>query len=100
MSYWEPQSALDCHDLDYVGLTLLSRRGDYFVAGVATRNGRPAVTGVEVADKLVQIDALPTHGASREAIFAAMHGNAGVSRSLVLERAGSKIQVRARVTAF
>ena len=100
MSYWEPQSALDCHDLDYVGLTLLSRRGDYFVAGVATRNGRPAVTGVEVADKLVQIDALPTYGASREAIFAAMHGNAGETRSLVLERAGSKIQVRARVTAF
>ena len=100
MSYWDPQSALDSHDLDYVGLTLLSRHGDYFVAGIAARHGRPAVTGVEVADKLVQIGALPTRDASREAIFAALHGKAGEIRSLVLERAGSRVQVRARVTAF
>ncbi len=100
MSYWEPQSALDSHDLEYIGLTLLSKHGDYYVAGIAARGGRPAVSGVQVGDKLVQIGALTTHGASREAIFAAMRGKAGETRSLVLERAGRRVQVRTRVTAF
>ena len=100
MSWWEPQSALDCHDLDYVGLTLSSRLGEYFVAGIAARNGRPTVTGVQVGDKLVQIGSLPTHGAGREAIFAAMHGKAGEIRSLVLERAGGRVLVQTRVTGF
>jgi hypothetical protein len=100
MSYWEPQSPLDSHDLDYVGLTLSSRHGEYFVAGVAARNGRPTVTGVQLGDKLVRIGTLPTHGAGHEAIFAAMHGKAGEIRSLVLERAGSRVQVQTSVTGF
>jgi hypothetical protein len=100
MSYWERQSPLDPHDLDFVGLTLLFRRGDYFVGGIATRDGRPTVMGIQVGDKLLQIDALQTHGASREAVFAAMHGKAGERRSLILERKASRIQVQSRVTAF
>jgi hypothetical protein len=100
MSYWEQQSALDSHDLDYVGLTLLSRRGEYYVAGIAQRDGLPAVKGVQVGDKLVRIGVLKTHGASREAIFGAMHGKPGEMRSLLLERQGSRIQVRASVTGF
>jgi hypothetical protein len=100
MSYWEPQSPLDAHDLDYIGLTLLSRHGEYFVAGIAARDGRPTVTGVQVGDRLVQIGVLQTQGASREAIFAAMHGKAGEVRSLILERAGKRLQARAKVTAF
>lgn len=100
ISYWEPQSAFDPHDLDFVGLTLLFRHGEYFVGGIATRDGRPAVMGVQVGDKLMQIDTLQTHGASREAIFAAMHGKPGEIRSLVLEREGSRIQVQTPVAAF
>jgi hypothetical protein len=100
ISYWEPQSALDPHDLDFVGLTLLFRHGEYFVGGIATRDGRPTVLGVQAGDKLLQIGTLQTHGASREAIFAAMHGKPGEIRSLVLEREGSRIQVQTPVTAF
>jgi hypothetical protein len=100
MSYWEQEGVPDSEDLNYVGLTLLSRGGDYYVAGIADRNDRPAVTGVQAGDKLVQIDALTTRRASPNAIFAAMHGEAGEVRSLVLERQGSRIQVQARVTAF
>jgi hypothetical protein len=100
MSYWEHQGAPDPDDLNYVGLTLLSRQGDYYVAGIADRKGGAAVTGVQAGDKLVQIGVLPTHGASREAIFDAMHGNAGEPRLLVLERHGSRIQVQTSVTAF
>jgi hypothetical protein len=100
MSYWEPQSALDPDDFNYVGLTLVSRLGEYYVAGIAVRNGRPVVTGVQVGDKLVQVGMQPTHGASRQAIFAAMHGKAGEYRALVLERQGTIIRVQTRVTAF
>jgi hypothetical protein len=48
----------------------------------------------------VQIGALTTKGASREAFFGAMHGKAGETRSLVLERQGSRIQVQTSVTGF
>jgi hypothetical protein len=99
-SYWERQSALDAHDLDYVGLTLLSRHGEYLVGGIATQNGEATVADVHVGDKLVQIGELRTHGASREAIFAAMHGKPGVVRRLVVDRDGRLIQINASVTAF
>ncbi len=100
MSYWEPQSATDAEDLNYIGLTLLSKRGDYYVAGVAIRDDRPTVKGVQVGDKLVRIGDLPTHGASRAALLGAMRGNAGETRWLELDRAGSRVQVQATVTAF
>jgi Aspartyl protease len=100
MSYWDAQSALDNHDLDYVGLTLRFTHGEYFVEGITTQEGRPTVLGAQVGDKLVQIGKLQTQGASREAIFAALHGHAGETRSLVLERQGSRIQLQTTVAAF
>jgi hypothetical protein len=100
MSYWERQSALDPHDLDYVGLTLQSRHGDYFIGRVATRGGWPAVTGAQVGDKLVQIGMLQTHGASREALFGAMHGKPRAVRRLVVDRDGRLIEIKTSVTAF
>jgi hypothetical protein len=56
---------------------LLARHGEYFIGGIATREGRPTVMGARLGDKLVQIGTPQTHGASWEAIFAAMHGKAG-----------------------
>jgi hypothetical protein len=100
MSYWERQSALDPHDLDYVGLTLLSKHGEYYVGRIAARGGRPTVAGAQVGDRLVQVGTLQAHGASREALFAAMHGKPGAVRQLVVERDGRLIQIRASVTAF
>ena len=99
MSYWEPQSALDV-DFDYLGLTLAWRHGEYYVAGIAAHDGRATVKDVQVGDKLVQIGKLQTRGASREAVFAAMHGKPGESRSLVLERAGGQFRTHARIVAF
>lgn len=99
VSYWVRQNAPG-EDLDYIGLTLTARDGDYFVAGIASHNGKPAVEGVQAGDKLIQIGALRTHGAARQAIFAAMHGRAGERRSLILERNGRQIQLEASVIAF
>jgi len=100
MSYWQRQSVLDPHDLDYIGLTLIFKHGEYFVGGIAARDGRPSVVGAQVGDKVVQIGTLQTRGASREAIFAAMHGKGGETRPVILERDGGRVLLQARVTAF
>jgi hypothetical protein len=100
LSYWVRQSAPDPHDLNYIGLTLTSRHGEYFVAGIATKDAQPTVQGVQVGDKLLQIGALHTSGASREVIFAAMHGKPGEIRSLILERDNRRIRLPVKVTAF
>jgi hypothetical protein len=97
---WVPQRRRVPDELDYIGLTLISRHGEYFVGAIATRGGKPAVDGAQVGDQLVRIGALRTQGASREAMFAAMRGRPGELRSLILERDGRKLRLQTRVTAF
>jgi hypothetical protein len=98
--YWIRQTTLDPHDLDCIGLTLAFKHGEFFVAGVVTQNGKPTVQGVQVGDKLVQIGAQRANGASREAMFAAMHGKPAERRLVILERDGKQFQLEAHVTAF
>jgi C-terminal processing protease CtpA/Prc len=102
MTYWEHQSDLDPHDLDQVGLTLERRDAQegYFIAGIAEKDGKPAVEGVRVGDKLIQVDDLLLADATRGAVFAALHGKPGTVRRLVLERGGKQFSVKARTSAF
>jgi hypothetical protein len=99
-SYWLKQRDLDPHDLDQVGVTLATRNGAYFVTAVVTQNGKPTVEGVHVGDKIVQIGGLQTSIATWGAIFSAMHGKPGETRSLVLQRQGKTVIVQAKVAAF
>jgi hypothetical protein len=100
--YWKPQADLNPHDLDQVGLTLARRdgRAGYFVAGIATKDGVPTVHGVHVGDRLVQIGNLVVSGATRGALFNALHGSPGEVRTLVIDRNGRRVTVRTRITAF
>ena len=100
MSYWERVSDLDPNDLDQVGVTLEKRRDGYFIAGIAEKAGKPTVDAVRVGDKLIQVDGVLLSGATRGAIFAALHGEPGSVRMLVLERDGQQLTVPAKVTAF
>ena len=100
VSYWSAQSALDPHDLDQVGLTLTYKHGSYFVAGIATQDGKSTVENVQVGDKLLQIGDMPTSTSSWGSVFTAMHGRPGESRTLYLERNGKKFTSRATVTRF
>ncbi len=100
MTYWAPQTALDPHDLDQVGLTLKSQRGEYFVAAIATQNGKSTVESVRAGDKLLQIGALQTGTATWGAIFSAMHGKPGEIRTLLLERDNRQFTVQAKVVRF
>ena len=100
MSYWMRQTDPETDDLHQVGLTLRFEAGDYFVAGIARRNGVATVEGVLPGDRLVRVDGLDTRGATRGAVFHALHGNPGDLHRLVLERPSRRLTVAAPVTAF
>jgi hypothetical protein len=100
MMYWLKQSDPDAHDLDQVGLTLRSEGSVFVVAAVATKNGKATVEGVLPGDKLIRVGELELGKATWGAIYDAMHGKPGESRSLILERGGNRVTVAAKVTAF
>jgi hypothetical protein len=99
-SYWLKQANPEANDLDQVGLTLRSEHGEYFVEAVARKNGTPTVEGVLPGDRLIRIGDLETKAATWGGIYEAMHGRPGEIRKLVVDRAGSRITVAARVTRF
>ena len=98
--YWERQAETETHELDQVGLTLRFEKGEYVVDAIARKNGLPTVQGVRPGDRLTRIGDLDTRGATWGAVFQAMHGEPGEARTLVLERAGTRVTVATRVTAF
>ena len=98
--YWLRQADPDTTDQDQIGLTLRAQGGSYFVAAIATKNGVPSVSGVEIGDRLIKIGDLEATNTSFGAIYGAMHGRAGETRVLLLERNGTQITVTARVTGF
>ncbi|HEV3059848.1 MAG TPA: PDZ domain-containing protein [Vicinamibacterales bacterium] len=102
MTYWARASSLDPHDLDQVGVTLERRDKEegYFIAGIAEKDGAQTVEGIRIGDKLIQVGDLRLAGATRGAIFSALHGKAGTVRVLILEREGRQVTVRAKTTAF
>jgi len=102
MTYWERGGDLDPHDLDQVGVTLETRDTEkgYFIAGIVEKEGKPTVEGIQVGDKLVQIDDLRVNTATRGAVFSALHGKPGTIHALVLERAGKQVTLLAKTSAF
>jgi hypothetical protein len=100
MTYWQRQRDLDPHDLDQVGVTLERRDTGYFIAGVAEKDGNATVQGVRAGDRLVQVDAFRLDGATRGAVFSALHGRPDSVHVLVVERDGKPVTVAAKVTAF
>jgi len=100
MIYWEQQTELDPHDLDQVGVTLEKRDTGYFIAGIAEKDGKPTADAVQVADRLIQVGDLQVSGATRGAIFAALHGKPCNVRTLIVEQNGKRLNVPAKVTAF
>jgi hypothetical protein len=99
-SYWLRQTALDPHDLDQIGLTLALKDGYYFVAAIASKNGKPAVEGVQIGDKLLQVDDLQLSNSTWGAIFSAMHGKPGDMRILRMERNGETFTAQPRIKEF
>jgi hypothetical protein len=89
----------ESHDMDLVGLTLRPEDdGSYTVIGVvATKAGEPAVEGVEAGDKLLRIEGLETTGETMGTVVDALRGEPGETRTLILDRGGKQLEVRAPV---
>ncbi|MDD5563771.1 MAG: PDZ domain-containing protein [Thermoanaerobaculaceae bacterium] len=101
MTYWDERSALPAGDFDTVGLTLRPEvGGGYTVAGVAAKDGRAAVAGVEPGDALVSVDGFEVAHATMGRVVAALRGKPGATRTLVVERAGARATVVATVVSL
>jgi hypothetical protein len=102
MTYWQRETYLDPHDLDQVGITLETRDNEkgYFIAAVSEQNGKPTVEGIQIGDKIIQIDNLLVSDLTRGGIFTALHGKPGTARILILERSGKQFTVQTKTTAF
>lgn len=99
-SFWERQRAADPGDLDSVGLTLVRRGTGYVVAAVASREDRPLVPGVEVGDRLVQVDGHLLDGLPPEAVLARLSARPGQPRILDLDRGGRSVTIKAEGANF
>jgi hypothetical protein len=98
MTWWQQGPVRATRDLDIVGLTVRPESdGSFTVAGVVSRNGRPMVEGVEPNDKLLRVDALDVTNVPMGAVIDALRGAPGVTRTLLLERAGRRLTVQAAV---
>jgi len=100
LMYWLQQTNPDSADFNQVGLTLRFEHGEYFVAAVARKKGRPTVEGVLPGDRLIRVGDLETRNATWGAIYDRMHGKPDETRTLLLERDGNRLNVIAKVTAF
>jgi C-terminal processing protease CtpA/Prc len=96
--YFEKTAESDTFDMDLVGLTLRPEDdGSYSVLGVASKDGKPAVEGVEPGDRLIQIGDLKTTGATMGTVVDALRGKPGDIRHIILERGGNKFRIDAKV---
>lgn len=99
--YFAPGTTRASHDMDVVGLCVRPEDdGRYRVLGVAERDGRPAVEGVQPGDWLLRIGTMGTTGATMGKVVDALRGKPGETRSLYLERGGGRLTVEATVQRF
>jgi hypothetical protein len=101
MTYWEAGPAPDPNDLDIVGLNLRPEAdGGYAVACIAVKDGKPSVEGVSPGDKLISVDGRDTAGLAMGAVVDSLRGAPGTEHTLVLERKGERITVKAKTLRF
>jgi hypothetical protein len=99
--YFEKKAEPVTRDMDLVGLTIrLGADGVYEVLGAAVAEGKTTVEGVKPGDRLIQIDALETTGATMGTVVDALRGKPGDIRVLILERDGQRLRVEARVERY
>ena len=97
MSYWLLQSDFDPHDLDQPGITLIRDGDRYFVGGLTQPVNAPRLSEASIGDELIGVDNQSVRGASKQAVFAALHGHPGESKVLTLRTQGDEKRVTAAV---
>jgi hypothetical protein len=96
--YLEKGAAPVPPDMDLVGLTLRPEAdGSYTIIGVAVKDGKSVLEGVEPGGKLLQVGDLKAPGATMGTVVDALRGNPGDVRTLLLERNGKQLTIDATV---
>jgi hypothetical protein len=94
--YFEKGTEFDSNDMDIVGLTLRQQDdGSYQVIGIVSKDGKPAVDGIEPGDILVQVDNLKTTGTTMGTVVDALRGKPGDVRIIELDRNGKRSTIKA-----
>lgn len=94
-------SAEDTCDMCLVGITLRPEAdGGFRIIGIATKDGRAAITGVQPGDRLLQIGELKTTGETMGTVVDALRGKPSEVHSLLIEREGHRLRVNTRVERF
>ena len=87
--------------MDVVGLVLRPAADErYTIIGVADLGGKPSVTDVKAGDVLLSVDKVPATGGTMGQVWSLLGGRPGEGRTLVLEREGKQITVKATVRRF
>jgi hypothetical protein len=88
-------------DMDVVGLTLHPETdGRFTVLAVLEVEGKLAMPEVKPGDALVGVDGAPATGATLGQVWSLLGGTPGQTRTLTLERAGTRFTVDARVQRY
>lgn len=100
-TYLEKGSDAEPHDPDVAGIIVgAAADGSYVIGGVANCNGKDAVEGVEAGDKLLRIGDWEATGASLADVLQALQGRPGETKTLILDRAGAHIAIKAPVASL
>lgn len=98
MTYWDAGPLPAPGDLDIVGVTLRPEAdGGYIIGGVVTKDGKPAVAGVQPGDRLICVGQLDTSGAPMGTVVDALRGTPGETRTLGIERDGKRVNIEGTV---
>jgi len=99
--YFEKGAETDAPEMDMVGLSVRQLPDNsYQVVGVAEKNGRPSVEGVEPGDIIIAIDGYLMKGQTMGNVVDKLRGTPGEKRALLLEREGRQFVVEAVVEHF
>jgi len=97
-TYLEQTGGPDVNDPDVVGLILQSQPdGSFTVVGIAQKDGKPVLEGIEKKDKLVKIEDADVSGASWPEVLQALQGKPGEVKHLLFERDGKPVTIAAPV---
>jgi hypothetical protein len=99
--YFEKDAEIDTNDMDMVGLSVRQLAdSSYQIIGIAKKDNKPAVEGVESGDILISIGDFKTKGATMGTVIDALRGKPGELRSLFIERRCKQIRINAKVIHF
>jgi hypothetical protein len=101
LMYFEKGGEFDNHDLDIVGLSVRQLADStYQIVGIAKKDGKTFVDGIEPGDILSGIEDFKTKGATMGNVVDALRGKPGDIRKLRIERNGKHFQIEAKVVHF